>query len=109
MILGWASGTRDTLRNTGSPINAPDPTIPASRRSFVVPTPEERLAEYQTLVNDGVVPLTYVGGFASRHGLGANILFCDGSVRFLKDSIDPRVFRYMGHRADGEIIDGDHY
>ena len=109
MILGWASGTRDMLRNTGWPINAPDPTIPASRTPFVIPTPEQRLAEYQTLVDDGVVPLTYVGGFGSRHGLGANILFCDGSVRFLKNSIDLWVFRYMGHRADGEIIDGDQY
>jgi prepilin-type processing-associated H-X9-DG protein/prepilin-type N-terminal cleavage/methylation domain-containing protein len=109
MMLGWASGTRDTLRNTGWPINAPDPTVPASRRPFVVPTPEERLTEYRTLVDDGVVPLTYVGGFGSRHGSGANVLFCDGSVHFLKDSIDPRVFRYMGHRADGEVIDGDQY
>jgi prepilin-type processing-associated H-X9-DG protein/prepilin-type N-terminal cleavage/methylation domain-containing protein len=109
MILGWASGTRDTLRNTGWPINAPDPTTPTSRTPFVVPTPEQRRAEYQTLVDDGVVPLTYVGGFGSRHSLGANILFCDGSVRFLKDSIDLQVFRYLGHRADGEIIDGDQY
>jgi prepilin-type processing-associated H-X9-DG protein len=108
-MLGWASGTRDTLRNTGSPINAPDPTIPAGRSRFVIPPPDERLAEFQTLVNDGVVPLTYVGGFGGWHSLGANILFCDGSVRFLKDSIDPRVFRYMGHRADGEVIDGDQY
>ena len=52
---------------------------------------------------------TYVGGFGSRHGSGANFLFCDGSVRFLKKSIDPQVFRHLGHRADGEIIGGDQY
>ena len=109
MMLGWASGTRDTLRNTGSPINAPDPSVPAARRPFVVPQPGERLAEFQTLVDDGVVPLTYVGGFGSWHGSGANFLFCDGSVHFLKNSIDPQVFRYLGHRADGEIIGGDQY
>jgi prepilin-type processing-associated H-X9-DG protein len=109
MMLGWASGTRDTLRNTGSPINAPDPTVPANRRPFVVPQPDERLAEFQTLVDGGVVPLTYVGGFGSSHGSGANFLFCDGSVHFVKNSIDPQVFRYLGHRADGEIIGGDQY
>jgi prepilin-type processing-associated H-X9-DG protein len=109
MMLGWASGTRDTLRNTGSRINAPDPTIPTGTGRFAVPSPEKRLAEYQAVVEDGVVPLTYVGGFGSWHGSGANFLFCDGSVHFLKDSIDSQVYRYMGHRADGEIIDGDQY
>ena len=48
------------------------------------------------LVDDGVVPLTYVGGFGSWHGPAANFLFCDGSVHFLKNSIDPQVFRLPG-------------
>jgi prepilin-type N-terminal cleavage/methylation domain-containing protein/prepilin-type processing-associated H-X9-DG protein len=109
MMLGWASGTRDTLRNTGSPINAPDPTIPSGRTRFVIPTPEERLAEFETLVDDGIIPIAYVGGFGSWHGFGANFLFCDGSARFLKQSIDPQVLRHLGHRADGELIDGDQY
>ena len=110
MMLGWASGTRDTLRNTGSPINAPDATIPTGRGRFVIPPPDKRRAELQSLVEDGVVPLAYVGGFSSKHSFGANFLFCDGSVHFLKEAIDPQVYpRYLGHRADGEIIDGDQY
>ncbi len=108
-MLGWASGTRATLRNTGSPVNAPDPTVPSGRKPLTAQTPGQRLAEYQGLLDDGVIPLNYVGGFSSWHRLGANFLFCDGSVRFLKESIDPRVFRLLGHRADGEIVDGEQY
>jgi prepilin-type processing-associated H-X9-DG protein len=108
-MLGWASGTRDTLRNTGSPINSPDPAMPTRRKQWVDPTRNERDAYFEELVDNGVVPLTFVGGFGSRHGFGANFLFCDGSVHFLKQSIDPQVFRRLGHRADGEVIDGDQY
>jgi prepilin-type processing-associated H-X9-DG protein len=108
-VFGWASGTRDTLRNTGSPINARDPTVPTGRNPFATATQGQRLAEFQTLIDDGIIPLGYVGGFASWHRLGANFLFCDGSVHFLKESIDQRVYQRLGHRADGEIIDGEQY
>jgi prepilin-type N-terminal cleavage/methylation domain-containing protein/prepilin-type processing-associated H-X9-DG protein len=108
-MFGWASGTRDTLRNTGWTINAPDLTVPKSRAVFSVPTPKERLSEFDALVDDGLLPIDYVGGFRSAHGFGANFLFCDGSVHFLKQAIDPHVFRRLGHRADGEVVDGDQY
>ena len=110
MMLGWASGTRDTLRNTGTPSNAPDPTIPSTRSIFRFPTPEERLAEFDTMVKGGAVSIAYVGGFGSRHnGFGTNFLLCDGSVHFIKHTIDLRVYRRFGHRADGELIDADQY
>jgi hypothetical protein len=46
-----------------------------------------------------------VGGFESRHPLGAQFAFGDDSVRFLYEMIDLAVYRRMGHRADGELID----
>jgi prepilin-type processing-associated H-X9-DG protein len=53
---------------------------------------------------------TFVGGFGSSHvGNGANFAFGDGSVRFLKQTIDPTVYQRLGHRCDGELIDGDAY
>ena len=52
---------------------------------------------------------TYVGGFGSRHPGGANFVFCDGSLHFLKQTIHPEVFRRLGHRADGELIDGEQF
>ncbi|MFO0911161.1 MAG: DUF1559 domain-containing protein [Isosphaeraceae bacterium] len=48
-------------------------------------------------------------GFRSMHPGGANFLFGDGSVRFLKDTIDRRVYRSLGTRAGGEVISADAY
>ena len=53
---------------------------------------------------------TFVGGFGSSHdGHGANFGFGDGSVRFLKQTIDPTVYQRLGHRCDGETIDDEAY
>jgi prepilin-type processing-associated H-X9-DG protein len=35
---------------------------------------------------------------------GANVLMADGSVRFIKDSIDPKVFEAMSTMAGGEMV-----
>jgi prepilin-type N-terminal cleavage/methylation domain-containing protein/prepilin-type processing-associated H-X9-DG protein len=42
----------------------------------------------------------------SRHPGGINALFCDGSVRFVKDGIDTRTWRNLGWISDGGITDG---
>jgi len=40
--------------------------------------------------------------FKSRHPSGAHFLFGDGSVHFLSDSIDYRLYQVLGSKADGE-------
>ena len=40
--------------------------------------------------------LSFVGGYASRHPGGANFAFGDGSVRFLKNSINPASLPLAG-------------
>ena len=45
----------------------------------------------------------------SFHPGGANMLFADGSVHFLKESIDPRLVVALISRAGGEIISADQY
>ena len=90
--LGWLSGSRASLRNTGTVLNQTPPVnVSGFLPSSAVPSPggEQELA---------------VGGFGSHHPGGANFSFGDGSVRFLSNSISSRVYRCLGHLADGEMI-----
>lgn len=48
-------------------------------------------------------------GFGSPFPGGANVLFADGSVWFLKDTIDPRVLRSLSTPAGGETISPGQY
>jgi prepilin-type processing-associated H-X9-DG protein len=45
----------------------------------------------------------------SLHPGGCNFLFCDGSVRFIKETIDPRIFSFLSTRAGGEVISADQF
>ena len=45
----------------------------------------------------------------SYHPGGVNALFADGSVRFVKSSIDGVTWRALGTVAGGEVISGDSY
>ncbi len=117
--LGWASGTRATLRNTGTPINQTtldatdlssflyayarsglpsDPEIPGMAPA---PNPDPPAPK-------APVPIP-VGGFGSFHANGSNFVFGDGSIRFLKSSINERIFQLLGSRADGEPIGDDQF
>lgn len=90
--LGWVSGTRATLRNTGTKINESNFQ---RGRVAVRELPED------------VDPL-WVSGFASNHPGGAQFCLADGSVRFLSDSIDPEFYQNLGHHADGAMMGGDY-
>jgi prepilin-type processing-associated H-X9-DG protein len=50
-----------------------------------------------------------VYGLSSRHPGGANIVMCDGSVKFLKDSTSIQTIWALGSRAAGEVIDASSY
>jgi prepilin-type N-terminal cleavage/methylation domain-containing protein/prepilin-type processing-associated H-X9-DG protein len=49
----------------------------------------------------------YEVSFGSRHTGGANFVLGDGSVRFVRDSINVQTFSALGTRAGGEVINGD--
>jgi len=48
-------------------------------------------------------------GFKSAHPGGANFAFADGSVKFLKKSINPDSYNALGSRNGGEVISADSY
>ncbi len=48
-------------------------------------------------------------GFKSMHPGGANMLFADGHVQFLKSSINPQTYNALGSKAGGEVLSSDSY
>lgn len=90
---GWISGTRQTLRNTG--------TLPRAVRPDY--TRQESPPGSNPAVSEN--PL-YVGGFGSNHsGDSSNFAFADGAVRTIFSGIDAVVWQHLGHRSDGELVD----
>lgn len=110
--LSWMSGTRGTLRNTGTPLNQTEPITPAPERETpgAAATPgDEPASDEQTKGGDESTaktsgPSLFVGGFASHHSGGAMIAFADGHVHFLAESITPEILQQLGDRADGELM-----
>jgi prepilin-type N-terminal cleavage/methylation domain-containing protein/prepilin-type processing-associated H-X9-DG protein len=45
----------------------------------------------------------------SNHPGGANFLFCDGAVRFIKSTIALKTYWALGTKANGEVISSDSY
>jgi len=88
-MLGWASGTRATLRNTGTIEN--DAFFQARAGAKPGEAPAKPISS------------TYVGGFGSYHPGGFNAGWADGSTRFISRTTDPIALHQIGHRADGEI------
>ena len=48
-------------------------------------------------------------GFRSQHPGGLNAGFTDGSVRFIKDSININTYRALSTREGGEVVSADAY
>ena len=46
---------------------------------------------------------------SSKHPGGVNALFADGSVHYIKNSINPVIWRGLGTIAGGEVISSDQY
>ena len=110
--LGWASGTRSTLRNTGVPLNERESKAVSGKaaNAFVQHNPREMLYEtIGAMAEAAIWPVEQTGGFASFHGPSCNFLFCDGSVRLMQQSINTRVYRLLANRADGDPISSDSY
>jgi prepilin-type N-terminal cleavage/methylation domain-containing protein/prepilin-type processing-associated H-X9-DG protein len=79
--LGWASGTRATLRNGGTSLRGIGAGTIATPS---VPDP--------------------VGGFSSRHAGGANFAFADGHVSFIRNSTPLNMLQSLMNRHDNDLL-----
>lgn len=116
--LGWMSGTRATLRNTGTPINVdlwksigdvqPSTTQPADVAGDALDNDTAVATGNENELNnkDAVASKTklIVGGFGSLHGGGAHVAFGNGRIQFMSSGIDPKILRQLGHRDDGQLL-----
>ena len=112
MTLGWASGTRSTLRDTGVRLDERDPLVESAALMSNLggnPPRDVVFGAVEELAAQGVWPVDTTGGFSSRHAGATNFLFCDGSVRPVKISIERHVFRALGNRDDGEPVSDDSF
>jgi type II secretory pathway pseudopilin PulG len=113
--LGWMSGTRATLRNTGFPPNGapvatsfggggfPEYGDPRADAPGSDDGPGDDVPKPGVAANPSS-PF-YVGGFSGAHPGGIETVFGDGSVQMISDNISPTVFQQLGNRADGKLLD----
>lgn len=96
--LGWMSGTRGTLRNTGiDPAGQPAPSLPNSQKHG---GPEAIPVDPAT----SQPKATFVGGPGSYHVGGWHNVMGDGSVRFISQNINLVTLRNLMNRNDGELL-----
>jgi prepilin-type N-terminal cleavage/methylation domain-containing protein/prepilin-type processing-associated H-X9-DG protein len=96
--IGWAT--------EATKINAPAQNYPLLGSSVYNPATSTDLQNWwqiPAVQNYGQL------GFHSQHPGGANILFGDGSVKFLKASMNLASLRALGTRGGGEVISSDSY
>jgi len=120
--LHWMSGTRATLRNTGSPLNAMTRAtgLPAANDyKDWTPPPDDGAAPEAAPPGDAAAdaagappaPKTpaapgtplYVGGFSSQHPGGVQFAFGDGHIQFLSSFTSATVLGQLANRKDGQL------
>ena len=67
------------------------------------PSPDQRWVDVPNYKGAGA------DDFWSLHPGGCNFLFCDGSVRFIKETVNPKIFSFLSTRAGGEVISADQF
>jgi prepilin-type N-terminal cleavage/methylation domain-containing protein/prepilin-type processing-associated H-X9-DG protein len=78
------------------------PWVDGQHITLHVTTPNTRSCGF-FIVNRAIMPPS------SKHPGGVNLLLGDGSVRFIKDTINPVTWSALGSRNGGEIISADGY
>jgi len=71
-------------------------------------TPNRKACDYNDAKQDGRGTITMVGA-SSQHSGGVNALAGDGSVKFIKNSVNYRTWMGLATPSGGEVIGSDSY
>jgi prepilin-type N-terminal cleavage/methylation domain-containing protein/prepilin-type processing-associated H-X9-DG protein len=74
-----------------------------------VGTPNSRQCQSTSNVDSWGLDVYGTGSPNSMHPGGVNMCFADGSVRFIKETINPQTWWALGTRANGDIVSSDSY
>jgi hypothetical protein len=105
--LGWMSGTRATLRNTGSIAGGFGYSSYNSKPNLME---EEEVLSDRTTWDPAIKvpaktdPKLRVGGFGSCHFGVINFLLGDGSVRGISNQISPATLQQLANRTDEKLL-----
>jgi prepilin-type N-terminal cleavage/methylation domain-containing protein/prepilin-type processing-associated H-X9-DG protein len=102
--MSWVSGEYGTRYRTW--LRGGDAVVGTGRPSFVVSGRNVTNAINAIQTANLIVPFNDVP-FGSQHTGGANFALGDGSVRFLRQTLDIATYRALASRNGGEVISGD--
>ncbi|MFM7319871.1 MAG: DUF1559 domain-containing protein [Isosphaeraceae bacterium] len=82
---------------------------PEPEESFCMILGPIELSEHDGMMRTPNYPAAHVEDYWSRHPGGVNFLFGDGSVRFIKNTINEHIYAALATRNGGEVISADSY
>ena len=87
---------------------------PPGKRAYQIARPVDRsppnrtACVYHDINQDTRGTITMIGA-SSNHPGGVTVVFMDGSVRFIKNTVNIQSWWFLGTRAGGEVVSADSY